>query len=62
MSFPGCCDLDINFDNIIYFCLLHNQGGRFKITNIIGHVLLFMNENMLYVLIVIIIFLEYMKN
>jgi hypothetical protein len=36
---------------------LHNQGGRFKITNTIGHVLLFMNEFMSSVLIAILIFL-----
>jgi hypothetical protein len=52
-------------DNIIYFCLLHNQGGRFKIINIIGHVLcvpLFMNGCMPFVLITILIFLGSFAN
>jgi uncharacterized membrane protein len=60
MLFSGCCDPDINPDNIIYFFLLHNQGGRFKIISTIGHVLcvlLFMNDFMPSVLIVILIFL-----
>jgi hypothetical protein len=60
MSFPGHCGLDINPDIIIYFCLLHNQGGRFKIASTIGHVLcvlLFMNGFMPPILIVILIFL-----
>jgi hypothetical protein len=65
MSFTGCCGPDINTDIIIYFCLLHNQGGRFKIISKIGHeicVLLFINEFMPYVLIVILIFLGSMAN
>jgi hypothetical protein len=65
MSFPGCCGPYINSNIIIYFCLLHNQGGRFKIINTIGHVLyvlLFMNEFMPSVLIVILIFLGSMEN
>jgi uncharacterized membrane protein len=60
MSFLGCCGPNINLDNIIYFCLLHNQGGRFKIVSTIGHVLcvlLFMNGFMPSVLIAILIFL-----
>jgi hypothetical protein len=52
----------INPDIIIYFRLLHNQGGRFKIINIIGHVLLFMNSFLPYVLIAILIFLRSMAN
>jgi protein-S-isoprenylcysteine O-methyltransferase Ste14 len=65
MSFPGCCGPDINHDIIIYFCLLHNQGGRIKIISIIVHVLcvlLFMNGFMPTVLIVILIFLESIAN
>jgi hypothetical protein len=59
MSFPGCCGPGINPDIIIYFCLLHNQGGRFKIISTIGHVLcvlVFMNGFMPFVLIAILIF------
>jgi uncharacterized membrane protein len=65
MSFPDCCGPDINPDIIMYFCLLHNQRGRFKIISTIGHVLcvlLFMNEFMPYVLIVILILLGLMAN
>jgi hypothetical protein len=64
MLFLGCCGPGINPDIIIYFRLLHNQGGRFKIVRTIGHVLcvlLFMNEFMPLVLIVILIFLESME-
>jgi hypothetical protein len=39
MSFPGCYGPSISPDIIIYFCLLHNQGGRFKTISTIGHVL-----------------------
>jgi hypothetical protein len=63
MSFPGCCDPSINLDIIIYFRLLHNQWGRFKIISTIGHVLcvpLFMNGFMSSVLIAILLFLESM--
>jgi hypothetical protein len=52
-------------DIIIYFCLLHNQGGTFKIVSTIGHVicvLLFMNGFMPSVLIVILIFFGSMAN
>jgi hypothetical protein len=65
MSFPGCCGPGINPDNIIYFHLLQNQGGRFNITNTIGHVLcviLFMNGFTPYVLIVILIFIKSKEN
>jgi hypothetical protein len=65
MSFLGYCGPGINPDNIIYFCLLHNQGGRFKIVSTIGHmlcVLLFMNGFMPSVPIVILIFLVSMVN
>jgi hypothetical protein len=62
MSFSGCCGPGINHDIIIYFRLLHNQGGRFKIVSTIDHVLLFMNEFMPYVLITILIFLGSMAN
>jgi hypothetical protein len=65
MSFPGGCGPGINPNNIIYFRLLHNQGGRFKIVSTIGHVLcvlLFMNEFMPSVLIAILIFLRSMAN
>jgi hypothetical protein len=65
MLFPDCCGLDINLDIIIYLCLLHNQGGMFKIISTIGHalcVLLFMNGFMPFVLIVILIFLGLMIN
>jgi hypothetical protein len=65
MSFLGCCGPGINLNIIIYFRLLHNQGGRFKIISTIGHVLcvlMFMNEFMPSVLIVILIFLRLMVN
>jgi uncharacterized membrane protein len=65
MSFPGCCGPRISPDSIIYFCLLHNQGGRFRIVSTIGHVLcmlLFMNGFMPSVLNVILIFLGLMTN
>jgi hypothetical protein len=65
MSFLGYCGPNINLDIIIYFCLLHNQGGRFKIISINYHVLcvlLFMNEFMSYVLITILIFFGSMVN
>jgi hypothetical protein len=65
MSFPGCYGPGISTDIIIYFCLLHNQGGRFKIVSTIGHVicvLLFLNWLMSSVLIAIIIFLVSMAN
>jgi uncharacterized membrane protein len=65
MSFLDCCGPDINHDIIIYFHLLHNQGGRFKIVSIIGYVLcvlLFMNGFMSFVLIVILIFFGSMAN
>jgi hypothetical protein len=39
MPFPDCCGPSISPDIIIYFCLLHNQGGRFKIVSTIGHVI-----------------------
>jgi hypothetical protein len=65
MSFPICCGPGINLDIIIYFCLLHNQGGGFKIVSTISHVLcvlLFMNEFMPSLLIAILIFLGSMVN
>jgi uncharacterized membrane protein len=65
MSFPGGCGPGINPNIIIYFCLLHNQGGRFKIVSTIGYVLcmlLFMNGFMPCMLIVILIFLGSMAN
>jgi hypothetical protein len=65
MSFPGCCGPGISSDIIIYFCLLHNQGGRFKIVSTIGHmlcVLLFKKGFMPSVLIAILIFLRSMAN
>jgi uncharacterized membrane protein len=65
MSFPGYCGPGISPDIIIYFCLLHNQGGRFKIVSTIGHVLcvlLFKKGFMTSVLIVILIFLGSMAN
>jgi hypothetical protein len=65
MSFLGCCGPGINPIIIIYFRLLHNQGGRFKIVSTVDHmlcVLLFMNEFMSYVLIVILIFLGSIAN
>jgi hypothetical protein len=55
----------ISPDIIIYFCLLHNKGGRFKIISTIGHVLcvlLFTNGFMVSVLIAILIFLRSMVN
>jgi hypothetical protein len=62
ISFPDCCGPGINPDIIIYLCFLHNQGERFKIVSTIGHVLLFMNEFMPSVLIVILIFLGSIAN
>jgi hypothetical protein len=65
MSFLGYCGPGINPDIIIYFCLLHNQGGRFKIINKIVHVLcvlLFMNGFMPSMLIATLIFLGSMAN
>jgi hypothetical protein len=65
MSSPDCCGPCINPDNIIYFRLLYNQGGRFKIIDTIGHVLcvlLFMSGFMASVLIAILIFLRSMAN
>jgi uncharacterized membrane protein len=65
MSLPGCCGPSISHDIIIYFLLLHNQGGRFKIVSIIGHVicvLLFMNGFMPSVFIAILIFLGSIAN
>jgi hypothetical protein len=64
-SFPGCCGPSISPDIIIYFRLLHNQGGMFKIISTIGHVLcvlLLMNGFMPSMLIVILIFLGSMAN
>jgi hypothetical protein len=46
----------------MYFRLLHNQGGMFKIINTIDHVLLFMNGFMSSVLITILIFLGSFAN
>jgi hypothetical protein len=65
MSFPGCCVPSINHDIIIYFCLLHNQGGRFKIVSTVDHVLCvlsLMNGFMPFVLIVILIFIISIAN
>jgi hypothetical protein len=62
MSFLGWCGSGIRPDIIMYFRLLHNQGGMFKIINTIDHVLLFMNGFMLSVLITILIFLESFAN
>jgi hypothetical protein len=65
ISFLGRCDPGINPDIIIYFHLLHNQGGRFKIVSTISHVLcvlLFMNVFVPSVLIAILIFLGSMTN
>jgi hypothetical protein len=65
MSFPVCCGPSIKPNNIIYFCLLHNQEGRFKIVSTIGYVLcvlLFMNEFMPSMLIAILLFLESKAN
>jgi hypothetical protein len=65
MSFLGCCGPGISPAIIIYFCLLHNQGGRFKIISTIGHVLcrlLFKKGFMPSVLIRILIFLGSMAN
>jgi hypothetical protein len=65
MSFPSCCGPSISPDIIIYFCLLHNQGGMFKIISTIGHVLcvlLFMIGVMPSMLIMILIFLRSMAN
>jgi hypothetical protein len=65
MSFLGCCGPSISPNIIIYFHLLHNQGGRFKIISTIGHVLcvlLFKKGFMPSVLIAILIFLRSMAN
>jgi hypothetical protein len=65
MSFLGCCGPGIDPDIIIYFRLLHNQGGRFKIVSTIGHVLcvlLFKNGFMPSVIIAILIFFRSMAN
>jgi hypothetical protein len=65
MSFPGCCGPGISPDIIIYFHLLHNQGGRFKIISTTSHVLcvlLFINGFMSSVFIVILIFLRLVAN
>jgi hypothetical protein len=65
MSFLGCCGPGISSDIIIYFRLLHNQGGKFKIVSTIGHVLcvlLFKKVFMPSVLIAILIFLRSMAN
>jgi hypothetical protein len=65
MSFPGYCGPGISSNIIIYFCLLHNQGGRFKIVSIIDHVLcvlLFMNGFMPSAPIAILILLGSMAN
>jgi uncharacterized membrane protein YphA (DoxX/SURF4 family) len=65
MLFSGCCDPDINPDIILYFRLLHNQGGILKIIGTIGHVLcvlLFMNGFMPSMLTAILIFLGSMAN
>jgi hypothetical protein len=62
MSFPGWCGLGIKPNIIIYFRLLYNQGGRFKIINTIDHVLLFMNGFMPSVPIMILIFVESFAN
>jgi uncharacterized membrane protein len=64
-SFPGCGGPSISPSIIIYFRLLHNQGGRFKIVSTISHVLcvlLFKNGFMPSVLIVILIFLGSLAN
>jgi hypothetical protein len=62
MSFLGYCGPDISLCIIIYFYLLHNHEGRFKIVSTIGHVLLYMNGFMPLVLIAILIFLGSMAN
>jgi hypothetical protein len=65
MSLSGCCGPGISHDIIIYFRLLHKQGGRFKIDSTIGHVLcvlLFQKGFMSSVLIAILIFLRSMAN
>jgi hypothetical protein len=65
MLFPGCYGPSINPNIIIYFHLLHNQGGKFKIISTIGHVLcvlLFINGFMPSVFIAILIFLESLAN
>jgi hypothetical protein len=64
-QFPGCYGPDINPNIIIYFCLLHNQGERFKIISTIGQVLcvqLFMNGFIPSMLITILIFFRSMAN
>jgi uncharacterized membrane protein len=65
LVFPSVLNNVPNRLSHIFFCLLHNQGERFKIISIIGHVLcvlLFMNGFMPLVLIVILIFLGSMVN
>jgi hypothetical protein len=65
MPFLSCCSPSTSHDIIIYFRLLHNQGGRFKIVSTTGHVLcvlLFKKGFMPSVLIAIIIFLRSMAN
>jgi hypothetical protein len=65
MSCPDCCGPGISPDIITYFCLVHNQRGRFKIVSTIGHVLcvlLFKKGFMPSVLIAILIFLKSMVN
>jgi hypothetical protein len=65
MSFSDFCGPDIRPDNIIYFLLVHNQRGRFKIISTIGHVLcllLFMNGFMSSVLIAILVLLGSLEN
>jgi hypothetical protein len=65
MSFPGYCGPSISPDIIIYFRMLHNQGGRSKIMSTIGHmlcVLLFKKGFISSVLIAILIFLGSMTN
>jgi hypothetical protein len=60
MSFLGYCGPGISHEIIIYFRLLHNRGGRFKIISTIGQmlcVLLLMNGFMPLVLTAILIFL-----
>jgi hypothetical protein len=65
MSFPDYCGPGISPDIIIYFYLLHNQGGWFKIVSTMGYVLcvlLFMNGFMPSMLTTMLIFLESMAN
>jgi hypothetical protein len=65
MSFLGYCGPGISPDIKIYFRLLHNYGGRFKIISTIGHVLcvlLFKKGFLSSVLIAILIFVRSMAN